>query len=618
MTQQEKYIEAQKIARQAGTYPEVEPVGQQTGEEAASQRAAVLAAKIRERREHPTVKVGVKTNSPVDIERTREIQDLKRDDPKLYGILKNKGIDAYQKAVRDINKEVTEYNQSLIASAMSELQGTKHMPRKVRDEKTIGTVKTVWRTLTPWDEGQETFLDYAKGWPGRVLSTVKQNINPKRETQAELKKEYERQEEFNKNAPMWAKILGGDNEIVKTKDGLYLRGLMSEAPDVGKKAAVKAASKAAVKSASKVAVKEYVDWRKILQAAKNAKYKKVWDDFSRASKAKAPTKTPGKTTASRGRPTVRTKGFRDYRRQLESLQRIGQENKSLFNARTTVKPVTIKRVTRIITAMPTDNLKVSAAASMAVDIKLIPAWETALKAIQAQKQATSPAVKEKIATDTLAAVMFAEAIKVAEATGTSVLTQLQNMTDTMPDTQIENQVKQQLKNMTSQQTKQVPSKPTPKQPRQDKPTSQKKQPPQYPTPDRPPVKKKLKPKLPDTTASTKNRQKIKDAETAICWRQGQLHGKSRWDTIIEPFTDKAEYLIVIGKKPTNAVEMRGAGTAAKTAIVQSGRLSKGGITDLPGAFSLIGKPLDGGKKIHIQQIPDSLVRKKSIFPLRNK
>lgn len=70
------------------------------------------------------------------------------------------------------------------------------------------------------------------------------------------------------------------------------------------------------------------------------------------------------------------------------------------------------------------------------------------------------------------------------------------------------------------------------------------------------------------------RQVIIDSDGAIAWRQGQVGGKDRWDTVVYPYGNK-DYLMVIGNPPEGATIVRkGKGSARATAQMLRGEAPK--------------------------------------------
>jgi len=90
-------------------------------------------------------------------------------------------------------------------------------------------------------------------------------------------------------------------------------------------------------------------------------------------------------------------------------------------------------------------------------------------------------------------------------------------------------------------------------------------PPKVPAKPPPPVK------LPPPIKTDKEKRKaIMAAEGAICWRQGELHGKDVWQVSIFPYNKKENWFTVLGRKPEGATLFKGPRSA-----YQSLRLLRG-------------------------------------------
>ena len=114
------------------------------------------------------------------------------------------------------------------------------------------------------------------------------------------------------------------------------------------------------------------------------------------------------------------------------------------------------------------------------------------------------------------------------------------------------------------------------------------------------------------------RKIIREAGVAIAWRQGQLHGQHRYDVLVDPFTPKEEYLIIMGKRPIGAKLVRGPRSAYNSAQTLTGHLGKAGKVDLPGIMNLRLWP-EGKKKIGLQFARDANIsNRKRVFPLSRK
>lgn len=99
------------------------------------------------------------------------------------------------------------------------------------------------------------------------------------------------------------------------------------------------------------------------------------------------------------------------------------------------------------------------------------------------------------------------------------------------------------------------------------------------------------------------RRIIKNANGAIAWRMGQLHGKDRWDVIINPYSSNEHYYMVLGGAPEGAVRFaKGPRSAYQTAQMIRGKPPRrkvhvdSGITDIHLSAS--------GRRIKMHAKPD--------------
>ncbi len=119
------------------------------------------------------------------------------------------------------------------------------------------------------------------------------------------------------------------------------------------------------------------------------------------------------------------------------------------------------------------------------------------------------------------------------------------------------------------------------------------------------------------------RRVIQRAKGVIAWRQGQLHGKDRWDVVTSPFTNEENFVIVLGRKPVGAIIAKGPGSAKKTAqLIFGPRLKQATLVNQPGIFSTLLEPtgtkkikLTFEKDIEITKKVGSLEGKGTVFPL---
>ncbi len=70
----------------------------------------------------------------------------------------------------------------------------------------------------------------------------------------------------------------------------------------------------------------------------------------------------------------------------------------------------------------------------------------------------------------------------------------------------------------------------------------------------------------------KKREIIANSNGAIAWRMGQLHGKPRWDVIVNPYKSNEHYMMVFGKPPKGAtIAVGGPKSAYRTAQMLHGK-----------------------------------------------
>jgi hypothetical protein len=110
------------------------------------------------------------------------------------------------------------------------------------------------------------------------------------------------------------------------------------------------------------------------------------------------------------------------------------------------------------------------------------------------------------------------------------------------------------------------------------------------------------------------RKKVREADLALGWRQGQLHGKDRYDVILNPFEANEEYLIIMGRRPQGLKLLRGPRSAYNTAQTITGKVGKAGIVDIPGIMSAKIWP-SSDKKVSLQFVRDANISGKKAFPL---
>lgn len=473
---------------------------------------------------------------------------------------------------------------SLPAELIEPPKARKYRPAVAGKENKI---KDIWRLLTPWDESQESYAEYMKGWPQRVKETFA-GVKPKK--QSVLKQEHE---EYN-NSPIWAKILFPSKVGYDSRTKRYYQLAYSEGPATGKQKVFEAARRT-VKTLDKV------DWKKVKEAVVNARIKQA---VNAASK--------GKGSRVSGYKRETPQGIKDYKRYLEGIKRLEDKAKVLTSKEEVAlglikaKPAQAQQFQRIILLQPTRTMQEDAAINIAMDESSAPMWNAAAKAAEyaREKQRYGTAQQQKYATQAMAAVALSNAIQIASQTRTSVQTQVQEELKFLPVSQLKTKVINQIKTIIS-----APSKP--KVP----PTT---------TTRRINVKSRLKapPKIPKINTSVyqkKARETIRNSKSAIAWRQGQLHGKDRWDVVTNPYGQE-QYFIIMGRRPMGARVISGPGSAYKTAQIVGDvphDLRRPALIDQAGMFSTKLSPLgESSRDLRITFTRDiDIGGKGKVFPL---
>jgi len=289
--------------------------------------------------------------------------------------------------------------------------------------------------------------------------------------------------------------------------------------------------------------------------------------------------------------------------QLIQTKTITPEQVRVNTVAATVLATTITNVTR--TQAKTDTAKKTAAEfekELRRQINKIPD-EKLQSAVQTSiKQATEQKTDQKSMTET--------ATKTATEQKTATKTETKQQTNTQKATQTKTDLQQKTATQTNLQTNTSTITPTQtittdggnfkKPPKDDEPT-----------------KKKIK--LPSLGGSDKDKRKfIQRADGAIGWRQGELHGKDRWDVITNIYKlGQEQYVIVMGDKPKGATMVKGPGSAFKTAQLLYGKkqLARTAVIDQPGLFTTRLDPLTG-KRIRISFEHDANISKRgTVFPL---
>ena len=119
-----------------------------------------------------------------------------------------------------------------------------------------------------------------------------------------------------------------------------------------------------------------------------------------------------------------------------------------------------------------------------------------------------------------------------------------------------------------------------------------------------PIKKIPPPiKLPGGKSDGEKRRIIAESNGALAWRMGQIGGKDRWDTVINPYQSNAQYLMVLGSPPKGAtIIKRGEGSARATAQMLRGQPPKKSFMVDSGFTDINVKP--SGRKIDVTFTPD--------------
>jgi hypothetical protein len=137
------------------------------------------------------------------------------------------------------------------------------------------------------------------------------------------------------------------------------------------------------------------------------------------------------------------------------------------------------------------------------------------------------------------------------------------------------------------------------------------------------IKKPVPKPKPDLTDKEK-RKVIKEAGGAIAFRMGQLNKKDIWHVIVDPYTAKENYLVVVGRTPQNANIVRGPKSAYKTAQLLYGHNLNRPVNIDAGITDVRLDPI-GGKRVRISFTGDPRLQttgdfnisdRGRVFPLR--
>lgn len=634
-----------------------------------------------------TITVGKVSGKPQKIIDTPEIRQLKKDNPKLFNILERQGIDAFnkaisaekfteQKAIKRFNKlntelpdgqfiskkdlakikeEAPEVHSALVTKGFDEARKVNTRRVETVKEKAIfrfpvlmskpETIATdITTAMAPLPKG-----DFEKN-PGKFFlnffaERFKRQTKP--EEQADLKAAFESQEA----QPLWLKMLGGGGSlIIKKPDGEFTRVLAMDFPIApgGKPGRIPLPRILRVgKSVRTVAPKDVgmgeAQFARFVKARvlnskldptdfKNQEaraFEKMFESLTKQAK-RDPLKPPT-------RPSVPSK--KDFREASTNLDKWlkAQEGKTLKN----IDAAEIVRQARANEAKILALVKQAAKNRPPIGFVVLPTGQvsavnrlelkdlTEINLTTAQAAGTKPLTK--VQSETLAKISGLTKPQIKELQATNTLVQLlpsvspaeatKILTEAEPSVKTEVVTKLVVQSQPATKTLPVPKvapKVTPKAPPKVTPKV---------GPETVPTKfivpKPVLPKSFNRQDDNKKRRDIQRAKGAIAWRQGQLHGKDRWDVVTSPFTKEENFVIVLGRKPVGAILAKGPGSAKKTAqLIFGPRLKEATLVNQPGIFSTLLEPT-GTKKIKLTFEKDveitkkvgSLEEKGRVFPL---
>jgi hypothetical protein len=119
-----------------------------------------------------------------------------------------------------------------------------------------------------------------------------------------------------------------------------------------------------------------------------------------------------------------------------------------------------------------------------------------------------------------------------------------------------------------------------------------------PTPTPVPTPKPVIPIIPTRGTDRQKRKIIRDSKGGIAWRQGELQGKDVWHVLKYPYKSEADYLTVLGRKPSNTTLVKGPGSAAQTIKLRFGEAPDNTVSGDIGIMDFFIEPL-GRKKVTI-------------------
>lgn len=101
----------------------------------------------------------------------------------------------------------------------------------------------------------------------------------------------------------------------------------------------------------------------------------------------------------------------------------------------------------------------------------------------------------------------------------------------------------------------------------------------------------------------KNRKIVSRSKGALAWRHGELRGKDVWHVGMYPYTSEADYLVVVGRKPTGATIVKGPGSARQSIRLLYGKAPPKTVTGDLGFFDFAIEPT-GVETVDIRFTPD--------------
>lgn len=560
-----------------------------------------------------------------------DLAAIKKTDPDIYKVFKTKGLVAG-------NKELAS-KTTIPAPTPQPKTDTKPQPGK---EQESSVIKSVWRSLTPWDEDAgETYLKYLSesykaSFTGKIRTSEGKFVTvDSKSGQKYLKEMYSQQKGGYKDTPLWARVFLEPQHYVIKQGDLYVPVVAGVAPVIsggGKKVVTETAKKVA-----KTAVKDGVDFNKLLKEVLSGRIKTARDAVKWAkaqpkpkpitkqpllakgvtiAKGKGATVTKGKgITVTQGKATQMPMHINDWKKKIDAARGI----KSTPTLKTFILPkLNLNRINKL-------SAFYQPAAKAQERLQLLQLNIEQLKPTELVKLRNLTKQQNVVLTD-LQSDMQARNI-----TATILSNAVQNTTQEQTQTE----AKAQMKQLIDQQVKDLPTSKLKTKVQQlvkvaektaVKPTLLK--PLKLQTPAKPPTTKVPPPpavRLPKFNKSEdkSRRKKILASRGAIAWRQGELHGKDRWDVVTSPYTREEDYTIVLGRKPQGAMLIKGPKSAFRTAqTIYGQRLKRPTVVNQPGLFATTLTPsgsrrinLTFNKDINLTKKIGSLEGKGRVFPL---